>query len=288
MVKVTKQEVAVPTQSSTQVAIPDHLKGYAGVGMEEFGLDDMEIPRVKLLQAISDEVQERDDCKAGEFFHTIAEMSLGKDLKIVPILIFKSAILWRPRHDGGGILARADDGENWTPPNGEFTVKPIKDNARTVTWKTAPTVRASRLLEWGTYDPENPDSPPAATRMINILAYLPDFPDLSPCVITLQRSAIKIGRKLLSKLKLTQAPVFGCEFFVTSTPDQNASGDKFFNYKFEAAGFVQSEQDFAAYLAMHQRFRTEGVRIKDIDGLQGEDAGFGDDAEPDDDGKHKM
>ncbi len=288
MVKETKKEVVVPTQASTAIATPDFMKSVDVTGMEGFGLDDIEIPRIKLLQAISDEVQERDDCRAGEFFHTIAEASLGKEIKFVPILIFNSAILWRPRHDGGGILARADDGKHWSPPNGVYTVKPIKDNARTVTWKTSPTIAESRLLDWGTYDPENPDSPPAATKMINILAYLIDYPALSPCVITLQRSSIRIGRKLLSKLKLTQAPIFGCQFCLSSVVDQNQTGDKFFNYSFQADGFVQNEADFVAFHQMHKRFSSEGVKIKDLEGMQ-DDADvddIGDQTEADE--KHKM
>jgi hypothetical protein len=288
----SKEAGAVAVQEEVKngaLVVPDYMKSYAGAGTENIGMDDMEIPRLKLLQAISDEVQEREDCRVGEYFHTIAEMSLGRTLKVVPIYIFKSAILWRPRHDGGGILARADDGTHWNPPNAEFTVKPAKDNSRTVTWKTAPTVEQSRLLEWGSYDPENQNSPPAATRMINIVAFLPDFPDLSPCVITLQRSSIKVGRKFLSKLKLIQAPSFGLYFEMGSIKDTNANNQDFWNYKFDAAGYVQDMDEFKNYVALYERFKAEGVKIKDIDGLQDEDSGpGGDDADDGKDGRHQM
>lgn len=287
-----KPETTVPAVQDeikgTALATPDFMKQYVGAGTENIGMDDMEIPRIKLLQAISEEVQERDDCKTGEYYHTIAEKSLGKVIKVVPIYIFKSAILWRPRHDGGGILARADDGVSWSPGNAEFKVKPVKGNDRTVTWKTKPTVSESGLLEWGSYDPDNQNSPPAATRMINIVAYLPDFPDLSPCVITLQRSSIKVGRKFLSKLKLIQAPSFGLYFEMGSFKDTNQDNQDFMNFSFTAAGYVEDQAEFVKYVNLYERFRTEGVKIKDIDGLQEDGGSGGSDPDDGEDGNHRM
>lgn len=272
---MTKQEtkaVAVREEKSTAVttASPDFMKKYAGKGTEDIQMSDVEIPRIKLLQALSPEVTEMDNARAGLFFHSIAELPISDKIKIVPLYIFKSYILWRPRHDGGGILARSDDGVNWNV-KGEFTVKPLKDSKRTVTWSTEEgTVKGSGLDQWGSYDPENENSQPAATQMYNIVCYLPDHPELSPAVVTLQRSSVRVAKKFMSKLKLVQAPSFGTYFTMSSIKDQNQQGQDFFNYKFEAAGFVPNEAEFDCYKNLYETFSKKGVKIHDIDDLQEE------------------
>ena len=269
---MAKPNTAVAVQSNNSLpAAPDFMKQYAGEGAENIANSEVEIPRIKLIQALSPELQEQDDLKQGEFWHTVAEQSLGKSLNIVPLYIAQVYILWNPREGGGGILARADDGVHWSPNSGEFSVK-INKGTKTVTWKMAPTVAASRLAEWGTYDPDNDKSQPAATKMYNVVAFLPDFPELSPCVITLQRSAIKVARRFLGKLKITRAPSYGQVFTVSSTQEQGDQGP-YWNYKLSSNGFVTDENAFNHYRGLYEQFKETGVKIKDIEGAGDDDTG---------------
>ena len=64
----------------------------------------------------------------------------------------------------------------------------------------AKTVAKSGLAEWGSYNPDESSSPPAATRMYNAVVMIPDFLEFSPAVVTMQRAAIKVARKLLGKM----------------------------------------------------------------------------------------
>ena len=92
---------------------------------EQFGgLDpaEVEMPRLKLLQASSPELTKFNEAKQGEFWHRLIDASFGSTVRICPIYIDKRFILWRPREAGGGILARADDGKHWAPHDAEFTV----------------------------------------------------------------------------------------------------------------------------------------------------------------------
>ena len=92
---------------------------------EQFGgLDpaELEMPRLKLLQAWSPELTKFDEAKQGEVWHGLIDTSFGSTVRICPIYIDKRFILWRPREAGGGILARADDGKHWAPHDAEFTV----------------------------------------------------------------------------------------------------------------------------------------------------------------------
>lgn len=279
--KAKKQEVAVSkgNQVAVAAAVPDFMKQYAGQGTEHLDQQDVEIPRLQLLQSLSPQVQDGDH-KAGHFYHTIAEEALGNELKIVPLFVTKRYLLWRPRHEGGGILARADDGKHWSPPNAEFKVKPYKDNSKQVTWKTKPTVQESGLANWGSTDVDDPNSQPAATAMLCVVAYLPDHPELSPCLITLQRGAITAAKKFMGKIKISGAPSFGQYFLMSGFKDNKGSGD-FYNYSFERQGLVEDEEEFNYYKSLYDGFAATGIKIRDEEALQDEEQSGGGNAAKD-------
>lgn len=260
-----EEKALVRQEKGGALELPEHMKGLAGAGTEALTPADMEVPRIKLLQGLSPEVQEG-GFKANVFYHTVADDELGTEVAIVPVYVDQSYMLWRPRKSGGGILARALDGIHWNPPSGSFDVK--LDTGKTVTWKLAPTVAKSNLAEWGSSDPSDPNSPPAATRMYNIVVMLPDLPpEFSPAVITLQRSAIKVARKFIGKLKITNAPSFGQRFIMSGFKDNSPAGE-FYNFKFTADGLVLDPEEFAKYKDMYEFFKKEGLKIKDVEGLQ--------------------
>lgn len=255
-------------------ALPAHLQKHMGAGGRGLGnidADDVEIPRIKLLQGISKEVTNGAG-RAGEFYHTVSEAAIGKKLIITPIFVFKSYILWRPRHQGGGILARALDGRTWTPGSGEFEVCPLKDNPNLkAKWKLAKTVKESGLDDWGSSNPADPNSPPAATKMINVVSFDHERPETSPYVITLQRSSSKVGKKLTGKLRMTPLPCYALTFEVTPFLDKNNRGEEFFNYQFTQTGLVEDEGLFGQLEALNKTFETKGVNIKDVEGLADDD-----------------
>lgn len=258
-----KNEVAVSG------AVPDFMAKYAGQGTEKLGPADVEVPRVKLLQGTSPEVEEFESAKPGAFWHTMTQGSLGKEIMICPIYIDQRAILWRPRDDGGGILARADDGIHWSPANATFAVKiGKKPHQKDVVWKTRPTVVGSGLLEWGSSDPDDAASQPAATKMYNMVCSFPDNPDVPPAVITLQRASIRVARKFLGQIKMARAPSFGMKFMMSSWVDNGAGGDKFQNYKFAPMGFVQDQDTFAQNQGLYEAFKAMGLKINDLEGVQ--------------------
>lgn len=250
-------------------AVPAFMQADKGQGTELITSNDIETPRLKLLQAVSPEVEAFNDAKQGEFWHSVAEVSLGAEVRIVPLYIDMRAILWRPRHDGGGILARADDGVHWNIPDGKFEVKPVKGNKKTVVWSTAPTVAASRLLEWGTSDPDDPNSAPAATRMYNMAVALPGFPELGIGVVTLQRSSIKVARKFLGKLKMSNAPSYGTFWKMGHVVETSDDGN-YFNYKLTSDGFVTDQDEYETYKALYEKFKELGLQIRDLESAQDE------------------
>ena len=229
------------------------------------GVGDVEMPRLKLLQASSPELNEFNNAKPGEFWHTLIDELFGSTVRICPVYIDRRFILWRPRAAGGGILARADDSKHWTPADTEFTVK--LESGHEVTWRTARTVTASRLDRRGSYDPSDPNSPPAATRMYSIVCSFPDRQDLPPAVVILQRAAIKVATKLIGKLKVLRAPSFGAILEMASFKDKSPSGE-FYNYAFELVGPVEDRAFYEENFTQYRFFIEQGLKVKDLEGAQ--------------------
>lgn len=275
---VTKPKTNVPAkveEKGTALAAPDFMKQDAGKGTETLKSSDLEVPRLILLQSLSPQVTDGDE-RPGTFYHSVLERALnekGAPLRVVPIMVDVKYMLWRPRHEGGGILARADDGVHWSPANKTFAVKPYKDRPLTVKWTTARTVEESGLDKFGSMDPNDSESQPAAVKMYNFVVVLPDFPELGPMVLTMQRGGAKIGAKFSTRLKYgsDDAPTFGQIFELTPKMDNTGSGD-FYNIGFDLVGYVEDATAYATYRSLYERFKSVGVKIRDLEGAQDDDA----------------
>lgn len=242
--------------------IPEWMRGDApGTGLEDIGQDDIATPRLVLLQALSPELEDHDGARAGEFWHSGVEQSLGGTVNLIPLRVVKRYVLWRPRPEGG-ILTRASDGVTWDNPHGEWDIK-LK-SGKTVKWRTKQTVAESRLAEWGSSDPDNPDSQPAATLQYALPCLIAGKLDLGPAVMTLQRSGIKVAKKLLGRLKLVRAPIFGLSIPVQSVKETGPEGP-YYNVKFGQFGFVDDQGLYGLARGLSESFRDKPLVVKDED-----------------------
>lgn len=253
-------------------AVPEFMRGKAGAGTEDFSAGTYEFPRLKLLQGISPELQQFDGLKAGDFFHTMTERVVGTSVSVVPLYMSERYVLWAPLPpiDSGGILARADDGVHWEPPDAEFKVK-IDKKGTTVTWRTARTVEESGLAKWGSYDPSDPKAQPAATKVYLMVVALPEHPEISPVAVLLQRSSIRPAQNLRGKLKFSPAPMYGTRVVMTSRVESNSANQQFNNFVFNLDGYVENADEFAHYEHMHEQFKKAGVQVRDLESAQADD-----------------
>ena len=259
------------------------------LGMEGLSNQDMSIPRLKIMQGLSPEKEQFSWLKNGDLFHTAHEVALPQPLLAVPIIINKRFILWRPRSMGGGILARANDGKHWIPSNTKFniTLSAKEGGPCSTIWETKKTILESGLDNWGTSNPNDPNSAPAATLMYNILLAFPANQDIQPAVLTLQRTAVKAAQKLHMKLANVNKPIFQTVIRFTTFLD-HGGGNEFYNIDTELAGFfglnkkwrtedkepwtLGTRQQYENYKALYEQISKDGLDIKEEENLQETDS----------------
>ena len=237
--------------------IPEYLKGSAGAGTEELDQDSLTPPRLKLIQALSPELEDFPDLKSGMFYNNISDEIYEDGLEIVPIRLFRSFMLFAPRKDNAGLIARANDGIHWSPSDAVYTT------GAGVTWKTAPTVKESGLDQFGTSDPADPQSPPAATEYLNVMCFEADHAEKGPMIYSFYRASLGVGRKFASKVKLGNVAAFGRKYKLTSTKEQGAEGP-YFVPKLQGVGWA-SEADFNYGNEVYQVTKDIDINVK-VDG----------------------
>lgn len=246
---MAKTDVALASAGNNE-NLPAFLSGYNDTSTDNFDTTDVVIPRIKLLQGSSEEVEQYDHAKTGHFWHTGLDMDLGEEIKFVVADRRKKYLLVAPIQDGQGILARSDDARTWDR-TGSWNVK-IKGLKQPVTWEiTDRDVLKSGLTNWGSSIPDDEDSPPAATLFYDYLVFLPDFPEIGPAVVSLARSQIKKAKKGLNdkiQLHKTNGRPMQALMFSAKSVDEVADGQSFKNWSFTGAGFVQDEEFFKTAL----------------------------------------
>lgn len=259
----TTDEAKLPAQVAN-AALPAHLQQGKTAKVGNTDSSDLILPRVKLLQAISPEIVESnlEWAKAGQFWHTIAAEPMGDSVRVIPVVVRKSLVLWSPRNDDRGILARSKDTINWDPgfANMEFEVKP-KGVAKAFKINTGDNVKSSfivgddsdlSLADFGSGIPGDPKSAPMASLTYNWLFYFPDFPQFSPAIVINTRSAVKASQLLLSKIEQRPVDHYGQAYKMIATDEMGAEGP-YKGYGFQADGWA-TEEEFAITKAMFGKF----------------------------------
>lgn len=261
------KEVALKTDQ-----LPSYLAGYEGpTGAESIDAADAAIPRIEIAQALHDEVK-AGTLRPGDMFLNVTGEVLAKadePLEVVVLSHFKEYVLWRPRKDGGGILARANAVKDmgvtryaWDKNNQSFEVR--VDGKTPVTWKTKRFIDEDGLDKWGTELPGVSDSAPAASTHLNYIVTLPKHGNII-AALSLSRTKIKRARDWNTMLKMGNAPMQARIFTITTEDDKSPSGD-FKNIRVKPAGFVENQADFKRYVELAESFKGKVVNIDQSNG----------------------
>jgi|TARA_R100001510_G_C7615332_1_gene177676 hypothetical protein len=113
--KVTeKNEIA--EKKNTALASASIFEEDAGGGLENITAEDLTIPRLKILQALSPEVSKADGkyiegAEAGDITNTVTGQVFPstEGCIVIPVLYKRMFLEWQPRESGGGLISQHTD-----------------------------------------------------------------------------------------------------------------------------------------------------------------------------------
>ena len=172
----------------------------APTGFEDVEMDDLIIPRLKLLQSLSLGVVSGDG-KPGQFQNSVTEEVFDSPVEIVPLSFKKSAVYLVP---GEGLKCRSDDGIT-SINNDKCEDCPFGEY-----WKVFKENKPPKCC--GTYD----------YVVVTKDSITDDIPNVS--LFTFMKTGYKLGRKLISMARLGGKYLYSKSYSIGSTPEKGDMG----------------------------------------------------------------
>lgn len=186
-----EQNLVIPSDKKELAEPPHQARGF------ENGDDNSDLlyPRVKLLQALSPEVQDKSSkLEAGQIVNSITKEPLVH--VFIPVLKFKNWIRFKDRGEGGGVL--------WSSTNANDT----------------------RVLKESVWGPNG--EKPLATAYLNFVCLFTNGTDLSdPIILSFFNTSYKSGKKLLSLAKFSNKDMFSHYYKLNPKKVENQKGSFF-------------------------------------------------------------
>lgn len=240
-----KVDTSAMILSGDKMPTPDYIKQDSNRGSENVGTDDLVIPRLEVLQALSPQLTEGEaeyiaGAKQGDLVNSVTRQNYGREVFVVPVFYTKQWLVWRDRKLGGGFKGAF--------PNPELA----KD-------------RIAELMAEGEKGYEAIDTPTHLCLLVNHSAGTID-----EVMVSMPRTKAKVSRAWNSQIKLAGGDRFSRVYRITSAVEENEKG-KFYNYVVASAGFP-AKPLYAKAEALYKQM-IEGARrvVMDVKGM-GDDA----------------
>ena len=217
-----KVDTEVATQSADIIVsdqVPDYIKD-GQRGSESVKTEDLVIPRLEIIQALSPAVKEGDpgyiaSARPGMLMNSVTKQLYGKEVMVIPIMFTKQYLVWKKRK---GMDAK---GKEIQLEGGFFGAFNTMDEA------------LARREEEGGEDNfiEVLDTPQHFCLLLN-----PGNGKLEEVMISMPRTKAKISRQWNSMVRLAGGDRFSRAYRVTSALEKKTQGD-YYNFAIAPAGF---------------------------------------------------
>jgi hypothetical protein len=209
-----------------------------GRGFEEpTDREDLLIPRVSLLQALSPQVTEGiEGCKAGTIVNSISNTVLPEEF--IPIFKYTEYLKFNPRD-------KKDDNFDPAYEPGQLIWK--------ITDPMDPRVAETKFAEDGTK--------PTAMKVMNFLCYFPGEP--MPIVLGFSKTSYKAGKKLISLAKLSGGDMFSRRYRLQV---KQADKDSIKYFVLDVVIIDKTTKDeFAIAESLYNRLRGKELQVHDTE-----------------------
>lgn len=226
-------ELVPTTTRAPAETLPDWLRGEAGAGLEEADESDLRLPMLRLMQALSPEVQDG-AARPGDIVNGLTRQVYGRQLVIVPVKHSKQRVLFPPR----GAVERAP---RCRAPDGKTPV---------AGGEGGPTCAECRFAAWRDREP------PECTQYYLFASLVEGSAE--PVALSMASSNLKIAKGLISMAKYGPAarlPLYGWRYQLSTTEEQNQKG-RYYVYRVLPLGPVTDRALYdrakALYDSMHR------------------------------------
>lgn len=204
---------------------PDWLDPNGGRGSEDVGINDLVLPRIDVLQALSPQLKKNEavyieGAEQGEIFNTVSGYIYGSQLIFVPVVFRREFINWRDRKMGGGFM-------------GAF--------------QTEGEAEQDRRMQ------ENPDSIETVETHVHFVLICHPDGRIEQAVLSLAKSKRKVSRKLNSLIQMIPGDRFARAYKLTAVEASGPKGD-YWTFEVSPVGYVPKdvyEKGEATYKAIH-------------------------------------
>ena len=204
-----KTEVA-----TTEDQLPDFLKNTGPArGAENVTADDLVIPRLELVQALSPCRKKTDPAyipgaEEGMLYNNVTRELYGESVEVIPVYFKKEYIVWKDRQSGGGFV-------------GAF-----------------PTMEEAEKARMGLDDPDSHTVNDTANHFCLVLD---GNGGVDEVVISMSVTKLKISRKWNSLIRMTGRDSFAGKYRLGTAVEQNKQGQDYYNFSIAPAGYPSVE-----------------------------------------------
>lgn len=219
---------------------PEHIKSGTNRGNENVQSDDLVIPRLEIVQALSPCLQASSGdynphAKIGMLTNSASNELYGKEVFVVPVSFTKQWLVWKKKSAGGGFFGSYPD-----PEKAEEKAKAEGGAAK---------------------DIEVIDTPVHLCLLVNR-----DKGTVDEIMIPLPRTKAKISRQWNSMIRMAGGDRFSRVYRITTNHEKNAKGE-FENFAIAQSGFpVKPLYDRAVKLYEQIKAGTRNV-VMDVKGF---------------------
>lgn len=242
MAKKKEETKEVIESKGTAVAVsnddtPDYIKKDVARGSEDVGMEDLSIPRLDIVQALSPCRKKNDSAfiegaEEGMMFNNVTRELFTSSVLIVPIMFKKEFIIWKDRKAGGGF-------------RGSFQ---SKEDAE---------VELTSIIKDGDNGPF--DIVDTAQHLC-LLVRMKDNQCVSTeeIAISMSKSKMKVSRQWNSMVRLYGGDRFSRMYEVSAVEDSSEKGE-YYNFSVKPVGFAPKE----AYLKAEEIYESiaSGERV---------------------------
>lgn len=201
------QTTAVVERQTTAVAtsqdVPDYIRQSQGRGSENVEMQDLVIPRIELVQALSYCLEEGgadyiEGAKPGMFYNSVTRELYGPQVIVCPVFFKKQYLCWKDRKKGGGFGGAYDTMQ-------EANERLAQETEEQDAWEAV------------------------ETHQQIVLVVNPDTHETSEAVLSCARTKQKVSRQWNSLIRVNGFDRFSRIYELFGVDDENNNGDKYKN-----------------------------------------------------------